>query len=158
MIQSIEYKGNMYKYDDDLSYEKWRDFIFSDLSNFERIDFILHKVVVDIDLDVVDAVLATDIARAVIAILGLNEVKLTKTRKSMGKAVRGIYQKDYAMKAVQLEIMRSMNGSIRLDDFRTMSILDFLFLQRYVDELHTQEQEAMETAMAQMQAVQSKAK
>ena len=127
-IKEFEIRGKIFKYDDDLSWKKWKRIASDEMNEFEKVYWIADNILIfDEDYKYVEVMEAADFLADK---LKIRRDQMKSYLKLIGKMFRGIGTPELNHKAIEYQILREMKGAITVSDLESMDFLDVIFYRR----------------------------
>lgn len=120
-----------FEYDDDRSWNKWKDVISGKYVGYDRLLWIVDNV-----LSFPANAEYSDVIKAVSEIermFGIRNSDLKQYMKQVGRCFRGITVRDLSSKAMEYQILKDMKGAISISDLKKMDFLDVVFYRRMIE-------------------------
>lgn len=149
-IIKYKIKGFSFEYDDDASWKKWKKIASDEISEFEKIHWIVENVLIFPENSPY-----TDVMRAADYVSKQFKIRrkpMKKYLKVIGKMFRGISIPHLHHKAIEYEVLREMKGAITISDLEEMDFLDVIFYRRMLNLEHQRNEDIYKKQEAEMKA------
>ena len=132
MAGMVKVDGEEFKYNDDKSWEKWKNIITYGSKNWiEIINWYVKEVLIDPPLH--DFNLVIKVCEAVRKDLGIDEDSMKLRLKNIGKSCRGIAVKDCTAGIMEFNIMSNL-PNISYAELKKLTFDEILFFNKCITE------------------------
>lgn len=143
-IQKIKVRGNIYEYEDDLSWDKWKDIMTrSDIRAMHKLKWYRENVFITKPKTITNSI---RLYKALENKFGFTDRDVKKFLKDVGKVGRGITVDKYTSKGIEFVVLKGMKGGIRRKDLTDMPFTDIIFFKRMLDVERQLEEDAIKNA------------
>ena len=130
-IKEIEVGGKIYKYDDDVSWEKWKDILSMKHNSVDIADWYAENVLITKPFGFKEMLYVVD---ALQNHLGHSEDELFELVKKSGKLGRGRGIPEMNKDAIEYSVLKGMNGGVTYSELEKIPYRKIIFFCKLLEE------------------------